>query len=474
LVPDSGDPIVQLEQFKFDGCVIGLQPGAGIFFEALRNSPLNQRCVLYAFGNPSEAFWYARYGVNVVIQKPFGRSQALKALSATRGLLLYDLVRSLQSGDPTPDPFQDSGFLVGASPERVPPALRSELCPSRNLPDAQGALAPELIPLEPLLLAESIGPAGQPALAFPGPHPFTDFGLESKTFIASRTAAAASPRLKLAPVASMPTLRPTASTPPSLSSNSQFIRAAIIAALLVSVAVVGIGARMLRTRRSSPALRPQLPAAGSISTSGYKPASPAAAQSQPLPLTNPTFFSSNPVPKNSSSLPAVNAAPAAARDSNGVPAASTQPQAQKRANSEVVAEDVVIRTSALRALSAPRLEAPKVFIPALAPSLPAGDRARLVSAFIPPQVTDPEVLRRVDAIYPAFARQARLEGKVVLEASIAKDGSVSKVARLSGSSLLAEAATAALKNWRYMPAFADGKPVESVAQVTFNFTLNAK
>jgi len=73
--------------------------------------------------------------------------------------------------------------------------------------------------------------------------------------------------------------------------------------------------------------------------------------------------------------------------------------------------------------------------------------------------------------YPPQARQARIEGTVVLLAVIGKDGSVRDVQVKSGSPLLAQAAIEAVKQWRYKPYLLNGQPVEVDTQITINFTL---
>jgi protein TonB len=76
--------------------------------------------------------------------------------------------------------------------------------------------------------------------------------------------------------------------------------------------------------------------------------------------------------------------------------------------------------------------------------------------------------------YPAEAKQAVLEGLVLLEATIGTDGSVTstKVLRAEPSGLT-EAATEALRQWRYEPAHnSAGKPVAVVMTITFRFRLN--
>jgi len=78
---------------------------------------------------------------------------------------------------------------------------------------------------------------------------------------------------------------------------------------------------------------------------------------------------------------------------------------------------------------------------------------------------------KVQPEYPAVAKQLHLEGTVEVEAHIAEDGSVDSVKPVTGNAVLANAAAAALKRWKFTPFTAGGKPVKAVAPVTFNFKL---
>lgn len=74
--------------------------------------------------------------------------------------------------------------------------------------------------------------------------------------------------------------------------------------------------------------------------------------------------------------------------------------------------------------------------------------------------------------YPAFARQAHVEGTVVLQAVIGADGRVAAVRVASGPALLAAAARRAVLGWRYRPLVLDGRAVAVACAITVRFTLN--
>ncbi len=69
------------------------------------------------------------------------------------------------------------------------------------------------------------------------------------------------------------------------------------------------------------------------------------------------------------------------------------------------------------------------------------------------------VTHRVDPDYPAAARPAKLQGVIVLDVVVGRDGSVVDVHALNGPELLARAAMDAMRWWRFEPYRVDGQPV---------------
>lgn len=74
--------------------------------------------------------------------------------------------------------------------------------------------------------------------------------------------------------------------------------------------------------------------------------------------------------------------------------------------------------------------------------------------------------------YPPLARQARVQGRVLLEAIIGEDGTIRKLRAVSGHPLLVPAALSAVKRWRYLPTLLNGQPVPVITQVEVRFTLS--
>jgi protein TonB len=81
------------------------------------------------------------------------------------------------------------------------------------------------------------------------------------------------------------------------------------------------------------------------------------------------------------------------------------------------------------------------------------------------------LLRQVKPAYPPLARQARIQGVVVLQALISKDGSIQNLHLVSGHPMLAPAAIEAVKQWKYKPYYLNGEPVEVETTINVNFTL---
>lgn len=85
-------------------------------------------------------------------------------------------------------------------------------------------------------------------------------------------------------------------------------------------------------------------------------------------------------------------------------------------------------------------------------------------------VQEANLLKKVEAVYPPLAVQARISGTVRFTVIIGKDGTLQNVQLLSGHPLLV-AAQAAVTQYVYRPTLLNGKPVEVITQVEVNFSL---
>jgi len=86
-------------------------------------------------------------------------------------------------------------------------------------------------------------------------------------------------------------------------------------------------------------------------------------------------------------------------------------------------------------------------------------------------VTAASIINQTRPLYPPLARQARIQGNVVLHAIIDKDGRVAQLEVISGHPLLVQSALDAVKQWRYKPTLLNGDPVEVDTTITVTFTM---
>ena len=86
-------------------------------------------------------------------------------------------------------------------------------------------------------------------------------------------------------------------------------------------------------------------------------------------------------------------------------------------------------------------------------------------------ISPPTKTRDVQPRYPEEARAARVQGVVILEATIGSTGVVTDVSVLRSVPLLDDAAIAAVLQWQYTPTLLNGVPVPVIMTVTVNFSL---
>ncbi|MFZ0593068.1 MAG: energy transducer TonB [Bryobacteraceae bacterium] len=80
------------------------------------------------------------------------------------------------------------------------------------------------------------------------------------------------------------------------------------------------------------------------------------------------------------------------------------------------------------------------------------------------------VVQKVQPTYPPIARQMNLSGRVMVDLTVAADGSVEKTDVVSGNPILAGAAVSAAKRWKFNPFQVDGKVTEAVVRIAFEFS----
>ena len=89
-------------------------------------------------------------------------------------------------------------------------------------------------------------------------------------------------------------------------------------------------------------------------------------------------------------------------------------------------------------------------------------------------VAPPLKIHDVPPVYPPAAREAGVQGLVILDATIDPTGVVGDIEVLKSVPELDEAAIAAVEQWRYEPTLVDGLPVPVSMTMTINFTLRSR
>ena len=98
-------------------------------------------------------------------------------------------------------------------------------------------------------------------------------------------------------------------------------------------------------------------------------------------------------------------------------------------------------------------------------------RERLAKAIrVGGQIRPPIRIKEVAPVYPSIAQSARVEGDVVIEATIDDEGKVADAHVVKSVPLLDQAALDAVRQWEYQPSLLNGVPTAVVTTVTVKFT----
>jgi TonB family protein len=122
--------------------------------------------------------------------------------------------------------------------------------------------------------------------------------------------------------------------------------------------------------------------------------------------------------------------------------------------------------------SAPAQEAPQPPAPSGAPDTAAGVTTNAAEHVQISADTAEVVSRPVKPGYPLLARQMKVQGSVILQALIGRDGLIQDLHVLSGPPILANAAQEAVKQWHFKPHYEGADAVETQAKITVNFTIS--
>ena len=430
------DAVKRLTGQHYDALVVDCEheENASLLFKSARNSASNNNSLAVAVvagqANIAKAF---RLGANLVLTKPINLEQAKGTLRVARGLLRKTETGKLSVAPPAESPsetaspaFQKSVLTPLPIEQPAPVASASPQVEKEASPQPDTAEA-YLQSLSKTVTAESKpAAAGQAAAAAPA----KESRWTSKTEILEPKPVAADDvkkakkreEVKPAPVAKRAETPGKPATPrfatlgvnkedesaaPESGSRNFWIAAVIVLALA--------GGAYFGWTKYHPAIH--LP----FLSQQDEPA--------PAPPAVPT-----PKPPASPSLDAT--APTAAADTNAVGAATPDSKP---------AEPV---TSAAPATSA-------------APGL----------VKVPDSIAEGLLIKRVDPNYPDQARAQKVEGLVQLRATINRNGDVTAVKALHGNPLLAQAASDAVKQWKYKPYVVNGAPTSIETGITLTFKL---
>ena len=103
--------------------------------------------------------------------------------------------------------------------------------------------------------------------------------------------------------------------------------------------------------------------------------------------------------------------------------------------------------------------------------LPVPPKPAAVAPIRVSSISEGNLTRKVQPAYPSLARSARIQGMVVLQAVISKEGTIENLKVLTGHPMLVSAAVYAVRQWRYRPYILNHEPVEVETQITVNFSL---
>ena len=90
---------------------------------------------------------------------------------------------------------------------------------------------------------------------------------------------------------------------------------------------------------------------------------------------------------------------------------------------------------------------------------------------VSPVAAEAHLVKKVDPTYPPLAKASGIQGKVILNIRIAKDGSIADASVKNGHPFFVGSALQAVKQWRYKPYLLNGQPVEVDTTATVNIDL---
>ncbi len=154
----GGHDTTILRKEKLEGCVISLtSPGAEGVVAAARDSAWQKRMVIYAVGPVASMANMTKYGINVLLDAPVARQAAVKAIHATRLLLLNELRRYVRLPLATPVKVEYGSRRFTATSLEISAGGMSLQCPDYCPPGDASVLAAFAVPNSaPLQIASTV------------------------------------------------------------------------------------------------------------------------------------------------------------------------------------------------------------------------------------------------------------------------------------------------------------------------------
>ena len=78
-------------------------------------------------------------------------------------------------------------------------------------------------------------------------------------------------------------------------------------------------------------------------------------------------------------------------------------------------------------------------------------------------------MHKVQPVYPPEAKRMRVQGSVVIDATVTAQGQVDELKLVSGDPMLAAAAMDAVRRWKYTPYSLNGQPIPKQTRITISF-----
>ena len=511
---------------RYDALVVDCEneTNAALLFKSARNSSFNQSSLAIALveGQAGVAKAY-RIGANLVLTKPINVEQAKGTLRVARGLLRKTADAAAANVNPPAAP-------AVPVPSNVPPAIVPAKVVSQNaapvtplankgelpefetrLPDmvasAKGAESPVVVPAHEVQAKPPIAarpstesqprtapePANHPASAVASPASESP---AASPFVGQAAAAAPAPAREKpgekntvefeaayqkddstssfgsAGAADGPLFAALDDENAGGSGSKKFLVAAAVILALATLGYVGWSKLSApKTGGTSPVV------------SEPQPAQQAAPSASPMsaPATTPAAATTNRASGDTSTSKAALAPATKPATAGSLPVLRIESNPDTSTKQSEVAPIVVKSTPARRtparseeaaALPGPlEVAAPNDSAMTSLTTPSTQSQPSLVKLNISQGVSQGLLIKRVQPKYPSNALAMHLQGAVLLDATIDKEGNVKNLKVLKGDAVLGHAALDAVRQWRYKPYYLDGVPVDIETQITVNFKM---